>query len=79
MLSDKRLTEYIGIALQEVSMPPRQPQVPPAKFGFNDYAERINSRACMVRKLTDSRQTVMLTMLPLVLLDRPSESGHGIM
>lgn len=29
-------------------MPPRQPEVPPAKFGFNDYAERINSRACMI-------------------------------
>jgi hypothetical protein len=34
---------------QEVSQPPRQPQVSPARFGFNDNAERINSRACMVR------------------------------
>jgi len=33
---------------KEVSQPPRQPEVPPARFGFNEYAERINSRACMI-------------------------------
>lgn len=33
---------------KEVSQPPRQPQVPPAWFGFNENAERINSRACMI-------------------------------
>ena len=33
---------------QGVTQPPRDPEVPPATFGFVDNAERINSRACMV-------------------------------
>lgn len=32
-----------------VTMPPVQPTVPPATFGFVDNAERMNSRAAMVR------------------------------
>lgn len=31
-----------------VTLPPRQPQVPPPKNGFVDYAERMNSRAAMI-------------------------------
>ncbi|EFJ46964.1 hypothetical protein VOLCADRAFT_75186 [Volvox carteri f. nagariensis] len=31
-----------------VTMPPRQPDVPPPKNGFVDYAERLNSRAAMI-------------------------------
>ena len=45
--------------MQEVSQPLKQPEVPPARFGFNDNAERINSRACMVR-LQDHRCTVLM-------------------
>ena len=44
-----RLDQYgRHLLLQGVSQPPRDPQVPPARFGFNDNAERLNSRACMV-------------------------------
>ncbi|PNW87121.1 hypothetical protein CHLRE_02g109950v5 [Chlamydomonas reinhardtii] len=31
-----------------ISMPPKQPDVPPPKNGFVDYAERMNSRAAMI-------------------------------
>jgi hypothetical protein len=31
-----------------VTMPPRQPDVPEPKFGFVDWAEKINGRACMM-------------------------------
>jgi hypothetical protein len=31
-----------------VTQPPRSPIVPPAKFGFVDNAERLNSRAAMI-------------------------------
>ena len=31
-----------------VSMPPRQPDVPEPRFGFVDWAEKINGRACMI-------------------------------
>ena len=34
--------------VQGVTVPQRQPEVAPARFGFVDNAERINSRACMV-------------------------------
>ena len=34
--------------MQGVTVPKSQPEVAPAKFGFVDNAERINSRACMV-------------------------------
>ena len=44
-----RLDQYgQHLLLQGVSQPPRDPQVPPARFGFNENAERLNSRACMV-------------------------------
>jgi hypothetical protein len=33
---------------QGVSMPPRQPDVPEPRFGFVDWAEKINGRACMI-------------------------------
>lgn len=32
-----------------MTQPPYQPTVPPATFGFVDNAERLNSRAAMVR------------------------------
>ena len=35
--------------LQGVTQPPATPAIPPAKFGFVENAERINSRAAMVR------------------------------
>lgn len=35
-----------------VTQPPRSPIVPPAKFGFVENAERLNSRAAMVRFLS---------------------------
>ncbi|KXZ49418.1 hypothetical protein GPECTOR_21g644 [Gonium pectorale] len=31
-----------------VTLPPKQPDVPPPKNGFVDYAEKINSRAAMI-------------------------------
>ncbi|GLI61082.1 hypothetical protein VaNZ11_003349 [Volvox africanus] len=31
-----------------VTLPPKQPDVPPPKNGFVDYAERLNSRAAMI-------------------------------
>jgi hypothetical protein len=31
-----------------VSMPTRQPDVPEPRFGFVDWAEKINGRACMI-------------------------------
>ncbi|GIL63524.1 hypothetical protein Vafri_17567 [Volvox africanus] len=31
-----------------VTLPPKQPDVPPPKNGFVDYAERMNSRAAMI-------------------------------
>lgn len=31
-----------------VTLPPAQPEVPPPTFGFVDFAEKINSRACML-------------------------------
>ena len=31
-----------------VSLPPQQPSVPPAMFGFVDWAEKMNSRAAML-------------------------------
>lgn len=31
-----------------VSIPPRQPDVPEPRFGFVDWAEKINGRACMI-------------------------------
>lgn len=31
-----------------VSVPSQVPQVPPARFGFVDWAEKINSRAAMI-------------------------------
>jgi hypothetical protein len=33
---------------QGVSIPPRQPDVPEPRFGFVDWAEKINGRACMI-------------------------------
>ena len=37
-----------GCCVQGVTVPKSQPEVAPARFGFVDNAERINSRACMV-------------------------------
>ena len=34
--------------MQGVTVPKSLPEVAPARFGFVDNAERINSRACMV-------------------------------
>ena len=34
---------------QGVTLPPVKPQVPPSRFGFVENAERLNSRAAMVR------------------------------
>ena len=34
--------------LQGVSVPSKQPTVPPSNFGFVENAERLNSRAAMV-------------------------------
>lgn len=31
-----------------VTVPPRQPDVPEPRFGFVDWAEKINGRACMI-------------------------------
>jgi hypothetical protein len=31
-----------------VTLPPRQPDVPEPRFGFVDWAEKINGRACMM-------------------------------
>ncbi|GAX85647.1 hypothetical protein CEUSTIGMA_g13062.t1 [Chlamydomonas eustigma] len=31
-----------------ISMPPKEPSVPPAMFGFVDWAEKMNSRAAMI-------------------------------
>eukprot|EP01026_Neomeris_dumetosa_P015227 TRINITY_DN1576_c1_g1_i2.p3 TRINITY_DN1576_c1_g1~~TRINITY_DN1576_c1_g1_i2.p3 ORF type:complete len:112 (-),score=8.68 TRINITY_DN1576_c1_g1_i2:140-475(-) len=31
-----------------VTLPPRQPKMPIARFGFNDWPERLNSRAAMI-------------------------------
>lgn len=31
-----------------VGLPPRQPDVPEPRFGFVDWAEKINGRACMI-------------------------------
>ena len=36
--------------MQGVTVPKSQPEVSPARFGFVDNAERINSRACMVSR-----------------------------
>ncbi|EIE19161.1 hypothetical protein COCSUDRAFT_54758 [Coccomyxa subellipsoidea C-169] len=33
---------------KRVTQPPVQPEVPPAKFGFVESAERLNSRAAML-------------------------------
>ena len=41
--------QVLSVRTQGVTQPPREPEVPPATFGFVDNAERINSRACMVR------------------------------
>ncbi|KAK9821342.1 hypothetical protein WJX81_008594 [Elliptochloris bilobata] len=35
-------------APESVTVPQRTPEVAPARFGFVDNAERINSRACMI-------------------------------
>lgn len=32
----------------KVTLPPQQPSVPPPTFGFVDFAEKMNSRACMI-------------------------------
>ncbi len=44
--------------LQGVTVPQRQPEVAPARFGFVDNAERINSRACMVRTVALCRTSL---------------------
>lgn len=31
-----------------VTLPPKNPEVPPAMFGFVDWAEKMNSRAAMI-------------------------------
>ncbi|GFR48418.1 hypothetical protein Agub_g10313 [Astrephomene gubernaculifera] len=31
-----------------VTVPPKQPEVPPPRTGFVDFAERLNSRAAMI-------------------------------
>ena len=59
--------------LQEVSQPPRQPEVPPARFGFNDYAERINSRACMVSLCT---RTCIVLCFPQACMRDQSVAGE---
>jgi len=46
-------------SVQGVTVPQRQPEVAPARFGFVDNAERINSRACMV----SSYSTVLSALL----------------
>lgn len=46
----ERLDKKIGVT-QRVTQPPVQPEVPPAKFGFVESAEILNSRAAMVRIL----------------------------
>ena len=32
----------------KVTLPPGQPTVPPPTFGFVEFAEKMNSRACMI-------------------------------
>lgn len=47
-----------SLLLQGVTVPQRQPEVAPARFGFVDNAERINSRACMVRTVALCRTSL---------------------
>ena len=48
--------------LQGVTQPPATPAIPSAKFGFVENAERINSRAAMVRLLAATSGALQLTL-----------------
>lgn len=48
----------VATLMQGVTQPPVQPVVSPSTFGFVDNAERLNSRAAMVRHLMSRNLSV---------------------